>query len=66
MRYQPAIVAGAPAALQILAEGRFTLGLGGGENPMNTWSVAAGQLSDAGIDAARGALFGGELVSWKG
>lgn len=32
MRYHPAIVAQKAATLQILAEGRFTLGLGSGEN----------------------------------
>src|SRR3954453_10515107 len=32
MRYHPAIVAQQAATLQILADGRFTLGVGGGEN----------------------------------
>ena len=32
MRYHPAVVAQKSATLQILAEGRFTLGLGSGEN----------------------------------
>ena len=32
MRYHPAIVAQQAATLQILADGRFTLGLGSGEN----------------------------------
>lgn len=32
MRYHPAVVAQKAATLQILAEGRFTLGLGSGEN----------------------------------
>ncbi|MFI6871700.1 TIGR03557 family F420-dependent LLM class oxidoreductase [Nocardia sp. NPDC050406] len=32
MRYHPAVVAQQAATLQILAEGRFTLGLGSGEN----------------------------------
>src|SRR4051795_5038409 len=32
MRYHPAVVAQKAATLQILAEGRFTLGLGTGEN----------------------------------
>ena len=32
LRYHPAVVAQKAATLQILAEGRFTLGLGSGEN----------------------------------
>src|SRR5688500_239079 len=32
MRYHPAVVAQKAATLQVLAEGRFTLGLGSGEN----------------------------------
>ena len=32
MRYHPAVVAQKAATLQLLADGRFTLGLGGGEN----------------------------------
>src|ERR1700741_4066261 len=32
MRYHPAVVAQKPATLQTLADGRFTLGLGSGEN----------------------------------
>lgn len=32
MRYHPAVVAQQAATLQILADGRFTLGLGSGEN----------------------------------
>ncbi len=32
MRYRPAVVAQKAATLQILADGRFTLGLGTGEN----------------------------------
>src|SRR6195952_5327705 len=32
MRYHPAVVAQQAATLQILSEGRFTLGLGAGEN----------------------------------
>ena len=32
MRYHPAVVAQKPATLQLLSEGRFTLGLGSGEN----------------------------------
>jgi len=32
MRYHPAVVAQKAASIQILSEGRFTLGLGAGEN----------------------------------
>ena len=32
IRYHPAVVAQKAATVQILAEGRFTLGLGSGEN----------------------------------
>ena len=32
MRYHPAVVAQQAATLQILTDGRFTLGLGSGEN----------------------------------
>lgn len=32
MRYHPAVVAQKAATMQLLADGRFTLGLGSGEN----------------------------------
>ncbi|WP_323792924.1 TIGR03557 family F420-dependent LLM class oxidoreductase [Nocardioides sp.] len=41
MRYHPAVVAQKAATLQLLAEGRFTLGLGSGEN-LNEHVVGAG------------------------
>ncbi|GAA4668754.1 TIGR03557 family F420-dependent LLM class oxidoreductase [Nocardioides nanhaiensis] len=41
LRYHPAVVAQKAATLQILAEGRFTLGLGSGEN-LNEHVVGAG------------------------
>ncbi|MFE3229505.1 TIGR03557 family F420-dependent LLM class oxidoreductase [Nocardia sp. NPDC059228] len=41
MRYHPAVVAQQAATLQILAEGRFTLGLGSGES-LNEHVVGAG------------------------
>ena len=55
MRYHPAVVAQKAATLQILAEGRFTLGLGSGEN-LNEHVVGDGWpgISDAAGDAARG------------
>jgi G6PDH family F420-dependent oxidoreductase len=72
MRYHPAIVAQQSATLQILADGRFTLGLGSGEN-LNEHVVGKGwptvdrrqdMLAEA-IAIIR-ELHGGELVNWKG
>jgi G6PDH family F420-dependent oxidoreductase len=72
MRYHPAIVAQQAATLQILADGRFTLGLGSGEN-LNEHVVGAAwptvdrrqhMLVEA-IEIIR-ELHGGELVNWKG
>ncbi|MCG5432836.1 LLM class F420-dependent oxidoreductase [Mycobacterium sp. MYCO198283] len=72
MRYHPAIVAQQAATLQILADGRFTLGLGSGEN-LNEHVVGRGwptavrrqdMLREA-IQIIR-ELFTGELVDWKG
>jgi G6PDH family F420-dependent oxidoreductase len=72
MRYHPAIVAQQAATVQILADGRFTLGLGSGEN-LNEHVVGRGwpavaqrqdMLHEA-IEIIR-ALFGGELVDWRG
>jgi G6PDH family F420-dependent oxidoreductase len=72
MRYHPAIVAQQAATLQILADGRFTLGLGAGEN-LNEHVVGRGwptvdrrhEMLREAIEIIR-ELFGGELVSWKG
>ena len=72
MRYHPAVVAQKAATLQILADGRFTLGLGSGEN-LNEhvvgkrWPTVARRqemLKEA-IQIIR-ELFSGELVDWKG
>jgi G6PDH family F420-dependent oxidoreductase len=72
MRYHPVIVAQQAATLQILADGRFTLGLGSGEN-LNEHVVGNGwpaitqrqdMLREA-IEIIR-ALFGGHLVDWRG
>src|ERR1700710_899609 len=41
LRYHPAVIAQKAATLQILAEGRFTLGLGSGES-LNEHTVGAG------------------------
>jgi G6PDH family F420-dependent oxidoreductase len=72
MRYHPAVVAQQAATLQILAGGRFTLGLGSGEN-LNEHVVGKGwptvarrqdMLREA-IEIIR-ELFTGDLVDWKG
>ena len=72
MRYHPAVVAQKAATLQILADGRFTLGLGSGEN-LNEHVVGRGwpsidrrqEMLKEAVQIIR-ELFGGELVSWKG
>ena len=72
LRYHPAVVAQKAATLQILAEGRFTLGLGSGEN-LNEHVVGEGwpalqdrqaMLAEA-IEIIR-ALHTGELVDHRG
>lgn len=72
MRYHPAIVAQQAATVQILADGRFTLGLGSGEN-LNEHVVGAGWPAiERRQDMLREAikiireLFSGKLVNWKG
>jgi G6PDH family F420-dependent oxidoreductase len=72
MRYHPAIVAQQAATVQILADGRFTLGLGSGEN-LNEHIVGKGWPTiERRQDMLREAikiireLFGGRLVSWHG
>ncbi|WP_244930621.1 LLM class F420-dependent oxidoreductase [Nocardioides sp. W7] len=72
LRYHPAVVAQKAATLQILAEGRFTLGLGSGEN-LNEHVVGAGwpavgvrqEMLEEAIEIIR-ALHGGELVDFRG
>jgi G6PDH family F420-dependent oxidoreductase len=72
MRYHPAVVAQKAATLQILADGRFTLGLGSGENLNEhvvggrwpTVSRRQHMLKEA-IQIIR-ELFTGDLVDWKG
>jgi G6PDH family F420-dependent oxidoreductase len=72
MRYHPAVVAQKAATLQILADGRFTLGVGSGENLNEhvvggrwpTVSRRQEMLKEA-IQIIR-ELFTGELVDWKG
>ncbi len=72
MRYHPAVVAQKAATLQLLADGRFTLGLGSGEN-LNEHVIGAGwptvetrqaMLVEA-IEVIR-ALHTGELVDHHG
>lgn len=72
MRYHPAVVAQQAATVQILADGRFTLGLGSGEN-LNEHVVGRGWPAvERRQDMLREAikiireLFGGELVDWRG
>jgi G6PDH family F420-dependent oxidoreductase len=72
MRYHPAIVAQQAATVQILANGRFTLGLGSGEN-LNEHVVGKGWPAiERRQDMLREAikiireLFGGRLVNWRG
>lgn len=72
MRYHPAVVAQQAATLQILADGRFTLGLGSGEN-LNEHVVGKGwptvarrhEMLREAIQIIR-ELFTGELVDVKG
>lgn len=72
LRYHPAVVAQKSATLQILAEGRFTLGLGSGEN-LNEHVVGEGwpsiserqDLLAEAIEVIR-ALHTGELVDHRG
>ncbi|MDY6998085.1 MAG: LLM class F420-dependent oxidoreductase [Actinomycetota bacterium] len=72
MRYHPAVIAQKAATMQILADGRFTLGVGSGEN-LNEhvvggrWPTVARRqemLAEA-ITVIR-ELLTGELVDWKG
>lgn len=72
MRYHPAVVAQKAATLQLLAEGRFTLGLGSGEN-LNEHVIGEGW---PGVDARQDmlveaieiirALHTGDLVAFDG
>ena len=72
MRYHPAVVAQKAATLQLLSEGRFTLGLGSGEN-LNEHVIGQGwpgvttrqdMLTEA-IDIIR-QLLTGDLVTFRG
>jgi G6PDH family F420-dependent oxidoreductase len=72
MRYHPVIVAQQAATVQILADGRFTLGLGSGEN-LNEHVIGKGwpaiaqrqEMLREAIEIIR-ELFRGGLVDWRG
>jgi G6PDH family F420-dependent oxidoreductase len=72
MRYHPVVVAQQAATVQILADGRFTLGLGSGEN-LNEHVIGKGwpaiaqrqEMLREAIEIIR-ALFGGGPVDWRG
>jgi len=72
MRYHPAVVAQKAATMQLLSEGRFTLGVGSGEN-LNEHVVGEGwPMVDVRQDMLAEAitlireLLSGELVTWEG
>ncbi|MBG6237896.1 G6PDH family F420-dependent oxidoreductase [Mycetocola sp. CAN_C7] len=72
LRYHPAVVAQKAATLQLLAEGRFLLGLGSGEN-LNEHVVGAGwpavdlrqDMLEEAVHIIR-ELLTGDLVTWEG
>ena len=71
-RYHPAVVAQKAATMQLLSDGRFTLGLGAGENLNEhivggNWPIAGvrhAMLAEA-VEIIR-ALWGGETVTYRG
>jgi G6PDH family F420-dependent oxidoreductase len=72
MRYHPAVIAQKSATMQLLADGRFILGLGSGEN-LNEHVVGEGwpsvaprqDMLEEAITIIR-QLHSGELVTWEG
>jgi G6PDH family F420-dependent oxidoreductase len=72
MRYHPAVVAQKAATMALLTEGRFTLGLGSGEN-LNEHTIGEGwpgietrqEMLREAVEVIRG-LFEGELVTYRG
>ncbi|WP_131739826.1 TIGR03557 family F420-dependent LLM class oxidoreductase [Actinomadura roseirufa] len=72
MRYHPAVVAQKAATMGVLSDGRFTLGLGAGEN-LNEHVVGRGwpsvdvrhEMFTEAVEIIR-ALFGGGYVSYRG
>jgi G6PDH family F420-dependent oxidoreductase len=72
MRYHPAVVAQGAATLGLLSEGRFTLGLGSGEN-LNEHTAGRGwpaveERQEMLVEAVEiiSALFDGELLTYSG
>jgi G6PDH family F420-dependent oxidoreductase len=71
-RYHPAVVAQKAATMQLLSDGRFTLGLGAGEN-LNEhivgggWPMAAArhEMLEEAVEIIR-ALWTGETVTYRG
>ena len=72
MRYHPAVVAQKAATLQILADGRFTLGWAAARTSTNTSSAGAGRRCRGASEMLKEAiqiireLFTGDLIDWKG
>jgi G6PDH family F420-dependent oxidoreductase len=72
MRYHPAVVAQKAATMGLLSDGRFTLGLGSGEN-LNEHTIGRGwpgletrqEMLEEAVEIIR-ALFGGDLVTYRG
>jgi G6PDH family F420-dependent oxidoreductase len=72
MRYHPTVVAQKAATVALLSEGRFTLGLGSGEN-LNEHTIGEGwpaletrqEMLEEAVEIIR-ALFGGDLVTYRG
>jgi G6PDH family F420-dependent oxidoreductase len=72
MRYHPAVVAQKAATIQLLSDGRFTLGLGAGEN-LNEHVIGEGwpavdvrqEMLEEAVHVIR-ALLDGRVVTWAG
>src|SRR3954447_1918061 len=72
MRYHPAVVAQKAATVQLLSEGRFTLGVGAGEN-LNEHVIGGAwppvdlrhEMLDDALEIIRG-LFDGQTVTFRG
>jgi G6PDH family F420-dependent oxidoreductase len=72
IRYHPAVIAQKAATLQLLADGRFILGLGAGEN-LNEHTVGEGwpavavrqDMLEEAVEIIR-ALHTGEVTTWEG
>jgi G6PDH family F420-dependent oxidoreductase len=72
MRYHPAVVAQKAATMQLLSDGRFTLGLGAGEN-LNEHVIGEGwpavdvrqEMLEEAVHIIR-SLLNGKLVTWAG